>query len=95
MITFFIDQVTYVFFNSQVTQKNGTYQFNCQHGANECYANKYHACAIHEYPGEKSVRFIDCGMETGRPHEDGIMKWVSIMRFVELANYVIQDYSIH
>lgn len=30
----------------QTKERNGQYYFICQHGEEECYANKIHACAI-------------------------------------------------
>lgn len=52
MSTTFVTKYVYIyqFFNLlflfQTKEKKGQYIFNCQHGEEECYANKIHACAI-------------------------------------------------
>lgn len=46
---------------SQTEVVNGQYYFKCQHGEEECYANKIHACSI-DIIGDmvKSVQFTEC-----------------------------------
>lgn len=36
----------YPYGKAQTIEKNGKYEFICQHGPEECYGNKLHACAI-------------------------------------------------
>jgi interferon gamma-inducible protein 30 len=44
-------------------KENGTWQFNCQHGANECWGNLYHACLIDALPRkEDHFPIIQCIM---------------------------------
>ncbi|KAF9421600.1 hypothetical protein HW555_002533 [Spodoptera exigua] len=49
---------------------DGVYQFKCQHGPNECYGNKLHACAI-DYLGNitEAVFFNSCLMESARKNK--------------------------
>jgi len=41
-----------------------TYTFTCQHGAQECYGNKIHACVLGNYNLEQTVRFVQCTMSS-------------------------------
>jgi len=55
------------------TKKNadGTYEFNCQHGPNECKGNKVHACALAKFPKESTLAWVKCTMSKNSPHEAG------------------------
>lgn len=45
----------------QTKEKNGQYIFNCQHGEEECYANKIHACSIAAVSNMTlSVKITEC-----------------------------------
>ncbi|KAB0802065.1 hypothetical protein PPYR_04251 [Photinus pyralis] len=45
------------------TWKNGDWQFECQHGPEECLGNKLHACGIHESQEQaKTVDYVNCLM---------------------------------
>lgn len=48
-------------FSLQTKEENGKYYFHCQHGEEECFGNKVHACAI-ELIGNMTeyVQFTDC-----------------------------------
>ncbi|GMI08030.1 hypothetical protein TrLO_g5395 [Triparma laevis f. longispina] len=40
---------------------DGTYEFQCQHGTNECTANMWEACAIEHYPEQSTwFPFYEC-----------------------------------
>ncbi|CAG4978977.1 unnamed protein product [Parnassius apollo] len=42
-------------------EKNGKYYFMCQHGEEECFANKIHSCSIEALGNmTMSVKFTDC-----------------------------------
>jgi len=48
---------------SNYTPNGDTYDFTCQHGPDECYGNKIHACALNYYPNNvDNVPFISCSM---------------------------------
>ncbi|CAG9796651.1 unnamed protein product [Diatraea saccharalis] len=42
----FLDITLVPYGKAQTEARNGEYYFTCQHGMEECYANKIHACAI-------------------------------------------------
>ncbi|KAK5650636.1 hypothetical protein RI129_001665 [Pyrocoelia pectoralis] len=45
------------------TWKDGEWHFECQHGEQECYGNKIHACGIAENQGQaKTVAYVNCLM---------------------------------
>jgi len=41
---------------------NGTFQFDCQHGNQECEGNRVHACALQKLPAADAAAFINCSM---------------------------------
>lgn len=50
-----------MFFIFQTNVKNGQYYFYCQHGEEECHANKIHACSIDALANmTMAVRFTEC-----------------------------------
>lgn len=45
----------------QTKQVDNKYVFKCQHGEEECYANKVHACSVDIIENmTASVKFTDC-----------------------------------
>ena len=49
---------------TKTTEKDGHYEFKCQHGPLECYGNKLHACAIDVLKNmTTAVLFNGCMME--------------------------------
>lgn len=51
----------FLYLHFQTTEENGKYYFTCQHGEEECYANKVHACAIDAIGNMTSVvKITDC-----------------------------------
>ncbi|KAG7310722.1 hypothetical protein JYU34_003529 [Plutella xylostella] len=60
-LTEFIDVSLVPYGKATTTSENGQYFFKCQHGEEECYANKIHSCSI-EYLGNmtRSVQFTGC-----------------------------------
>lgn len=53
-------------------------EFICQHGKNECYGNKIHACAIRDNPPATYVDFLACDASSSRPYDDTIAEEVYI-----------------
>ena len=48
------------------------YQFECQHGPDECYGNLVQACTIAHAPDyDTTVNLIVCMMSASRPNEAG------------------------
>ena len=50
----------YPFGNAQENLVNSKWQFDCQHGENECYGNTIQACAIKKFDMKKSNEFMIC-----------------------------------
>lgn len=48
----------------------------CQHGPNECYGNKIHACAIQNKTQDVYMNFIGCDMATNHPQDDAVAEKV-------------------
>jgi len=46
---------------------DGTFSFDCQHGDEECYGNKVHACAIAQLEEEVADAFVNCSMSSVNP----------------------------
>lgn len=45
---------------------DGGFTFTCQHGLDECVANKWHSCAIHQSKDiSQALKFVECLM--GKP----------------------------
>ena len=50
----------------------GGYEFECQHGPEECYGNLVQSCTIAHAPDyDTTVRLIVCMMSSSRPNEAG------------------------
>ncbi|GAB6022340.1 hypothetical protein CHUAL_006461 [Chamberlinius hualienensis] len=49
-------------------QSNGhSWSFQCQHGPNECFGNKIHACVINSNPIDAAIKFVQCSMSKNDP----------------------------
>ncbi|VVD02255.1 unnamed protein product [Leptidea sinapis] len=42
----YLDVKTYPYGNAKTTERDGKTEFQCQHGPEECYGNKLHACTL-------------------------------------------------
>jgi len=61
----YLDIFLYPYGGAKTTEKDGHYEFQCQHGPLECYGNKLHACAIDIIKNmTTSVLFNGCMMES-------------------------------
>uniref|UniRef100_A0A1E1VZX2 Gamma-interferon-inducible lysosomal thiol reductase n=1 Tax=Pectinophora gossypiella TaxID=13191 RepID=A0A1E1VZX2_PECGO len=57
----FIDVTLVPYGKATTKMKKGQYYFTCQHGEEECYANKIHACSIEALGNMTSaVMFTEC-----------------------------------
>jgi hypothetical protein len=56
---------------TQTKTPSGSWDFECQHGPNECMGNKVQACAIKLFSNDSAVKFVKCVMSRRRPHESG------------------------
>jgi len=50
----------YPYGNAKETGESGKYNYECQHGPNECYGNLYYACAIAFLAPQTAHDFIVC-----------------------------------
>ncbi|XP_063616804.1 gamma-interferon-inducible lysosomal thiol reductase-like, partial [Cydia splendana] len=67
----YIDLKTYPYGNAERTEENGKVIIECQHGEEECYGNKLHACAIDILKNTtRSVSYISC-MMSGQGENSG------------------------
>ncbi|CAG9837878.1 unnamed protein product [Diabrotica balteata] len=58
--SFKLDLVPYGFENYE-KQADGTIKYTCQHGDNECYINRIHACVIDQKPVQSDlINFLQC-----------------------------------
>ncbi|CAG4979060.1 unnamed protein product [Parnassius apollo] len=63
-LTHYLNIQTYPYGNARTFNHNGHYVFQCQHGPEECYGNKLHACAIYSLRNmTRAVLFNSCMME--------------------------------
>lgn len=46
--------------NAVETEHDGYYEFNCQHGGNECYGNLIEVCALDKLEYEDGLQFMVC-----------------------------------
>ncbi|CAG9822492.1 unnamed protein product [Phaedon cochleariae] len=46
------------------SNESGKLVFTCQHGPQECYGNKFHACAISQNSVEESTEFVYCSLSS-------------------------------
>lgn len=66
-----INFVPYGFASTMGSAEDG-YQFECQHGPDECYGNLVQACTIAHAPDyDTTVNLIVCMMSASRPNEAG------------------------
>lgn len=60
--------------NAEETEHDGHYEFDCQHGENECYGNVVEVCALEKLEYEAGLHFMVC-MEKGiRKYDENINK---------------------
>ena len=55
----------------QTTEVDGGYEFECQHGADECYGNIVQACTIAHTEDRDTVALIVCMMSAPNPSTAG------------------------
>ncbi|XP_054276006.1 gamma-interferon-inducible lysosomal thiol reductase-like [Macrosteles quadrilineatus] len=58
------------FGNARQKYVDGHWEFHCQHGPEECEANKLHACAVYQTCGDKGTK--DCDVDKLSPAMDFI-----------------------
>lgn len=52
----------------QHTFVNESWEFTCQHGAEECYGNKYQACFLNQNYGQDiDLEYVNCVMNQTNP----------------------------
>lgn len=68
-------------FDFQVSDDLGKKTITCQHGPNECYGNKIHACAIQNNTQNDYMNFIGCDMVDGHPQNDAIAEKVCTCKY--------------
>ncbi|XP_056631176.1 gamma-interferon-inducible lysosomal thiol reductase-like [Diorhabda sublineata] len=60
-----VDLIPYVNRVKNVNKNKNGYRLICQHGKEECYANKVHACVLHLNATQKAqISFIECHLQT-------------------------------
>ncbi|XP_068626844.1 gamma-interferon-inducible lysosomal thiol reductase-like [Battus philenor] len=63
----YLEIQTYPYGNAQTFKRKGKYTFQCQHGPEECYGNKLHACAIDLMQNKtQALLFNSCLMDSAR-----------------------------
>ncbi|KAK9717460.1 Gamma interferon inducible lysosomal thiol reductase (GILT) [Popillia japonica] len=75
------------------TLNDGVWEFQCQHGPNECHGNMLQACALNIIEEQAvKVSFVNCVMSTAYPANDAYVEecadangisWASIVQCVE------------
>lgn len=62
----------------QITEDESKLEVVCQHGPEECYADKIHACSIRNNPTKTWLGFIACTTEKYQPYVDTVAEKVCI-----------------
>ncbi|CAD0194762.1 unnamed protein product [Chrysodeixis includens] len=75
-------QVTLVPYGKATTkEENGKYYFQCQHGEEECYANKIHACAIEAMANmTTSVQITECMISDNMEADNALARCAKEMK---------------
>lgn len=59
----------------QTKEINGKYIFSCQHGEEECYANKIHSCSIEAVSNmTKAVKFTTCMITDNNDADEALQR---------------------
>ncbi|XP_026731370.1 GILT-like protein 1 [Trichoplusia ni] len=75
-------QVTLVPYGKATTkEENGKFYFQCQHGEEECYANKIHACAIEAMANmTTSVQITECMISDNMDADNALARCAKEMK---------------
>lgn len=77
----FIDVALVPYGKASTRVENGQFYFKCQHGAEECYANKIHACAIDSLNNMiASVKMTECMIEDNMDADEALSRCAKIMK---------------
>ncbi|CAB3240568.1 unnamed protein product [Arctia plantaginis] len=77
----FIDVTLVPYGKATTKEENGKYYFTCQHGEQECYANKIHACAIDAIGNMTSVvKITDCMIADNADADRALERCAKLMK---------------
>lgn len=62
----------------QISEEESKPEVMCQHGQEECYADKIHACSIRNNPTKTWLGFIACTSAKYQPYNDAVVEKVCI-----------------
>ncbi|XP_020715621.1 GILT-like protein 1 isoform X2 [Ceratitis capitata] len=93
----YIDLIWVPFGKANFTPQGDDVIFTCQHGPDECYGNKVHACAIEHIQTDSNqtestresstLEFINCMMKAGRNFDDNVYPGVRCARESNVRNW--------
>ncbi|XP_059045827.1 GILT-like protein 1 [Achroia grisella] len=77
----FVDVTLIPYGKATTKEENGNYFFKCQHGEEECYANKIHACSIQAVSNmTTAVKITDCMITDNQDADAALLRCAKQMK---------------
>ncbi|XP_047545154.1 gamma-interferon-inducible-lysosomal thiol reductase-like [Vanessa atalanta] len=77
----FIDVTLVPYGKASTKEENGQFYFRCQHGEEECYANKIHACTIDSLNNmTASVQMTECMILDNMDADEALSRCAKVMK---------------
>ncbi|KAJ0182565.1 hypothetical protein K1T71_001934 [Dendrolimus kikuchii] len=77
----FLDVTLIPYGKAKTKEENGKYYFTCQHGEEECYANKIHACSIAAVANmTTAVKITECMITDNMDADEALLRCAKQMK---------------